>query len=252
MSETTHSSNLELSLPFSSLPGFVRLQWHALSSGAAQGDLSACIIDFDTKAFAPIAFRLALIACPSDIASSVPKRQAEYFFGRLAARSALAPLGYARFEVYTGSMREPVWPEGVVGSISHSCCRAVAVATSKQGLCGIGLDIEGPLDAAELEALRDTVIDDTELALIAFAPMHESTALRIVFSAKESLFKAVSANVGRYFGFEAARLSDFDVERQRVWFQIRENLCPALYPGIICGVDFCLLHDGSVLTSFAC
>ncbi|MBG6082457.1 4'-phosphopantetheinyl transferase family protein [Rubrivivax gelatinosus] len=230
------------------LPGFIGLRWQALSA-SLPGDPSACIVDFDATTFEPIAFELALLSCPPDVAASVPKRQAEYFFGRLAARLALAPLGHAGFEVRSGPMREPIWPEGVIGSISHSSGRAAAVARSRRGRSGVGLDLEVPPDAAAIEALLATVVDDAERARIALVPMHESTVLTIVYSAKESLFKAVSASAGRYFGFEAARLSNFDVGRQRVSLEIREDLGPRLQPGITCAVDFLLLDDGTVLTS---
>ncbi len=248
LSRTTCSPKYEFSRTPGQLPGFIGLRLQALPS-SLPGDPCACIVDFDATEFEPIAFELALLSCPPDIAASVPKRQAEYFFGRLAARLALDPLGHAGCEVRRGSMREPIWPEGVIGSISHSSGRAAAVAWPQRRRRGVGLDLEVPPDAAAIEALLTTVVDDAERARIALVPMHDRTVLTIVFSAKESLFKAVSASVGHYFGFEAVRLSDFDLERRLVSLEIRENLCPRLQPGTTCVVHFLLLDDETVLTS---
>ncbi|WP_244171285.1 hypothetical protein [Xanthomonas populi] len=68
------------------------------------------------------------------MARSVRKRQAEYFFGRLAARQALQHQALVVTGTYpyiaTGSSREPIWPAQVIGSISHTNQLAAAAAAS--------------------------------------------------------------------------------------------------------------------------
>lgn len=100
---------------------------------------------FDAARFQPQAFAAAAIACPDSIARSVRKRQAEFLFGRLAARLALgAALGpvQAQAEIAIGTAREPCWPAGSLGSISHGdgCAAAVALAAGQHQ--GIGIDLE--------------------------------------------------------------------------------------------------------------
>lgn len=73
-------------------------------------------------------FDSAGLECPPHVARSVVKRQAEYYHGRLCARRALQSIGIHDFTVHTGKQREPVWPPGVIGSISHNGEFAVAVA----------------------------------------------------------------------------------------------------------------------------
>ncbi len=70
-------------------------------------------------------------------------RAAEFRAGRTAARMALERLGVDGCAIPVGEGGEPIWPPGVVGSISHSCglC-ACAVAPSDLYLC-LGVDVEG-------------------------------------------------------------------------------------------------------------
>src|SRR5208282_5779110 len=51
---------------------------------------------------------------------SVPKRAQEFAAGRVCARRALAELGVVDFPLRVGEDREPLWPEGTVGSITHT------------------------------------------------------------------------------------------------------------------------------------
>jgi 4'-phosphopantetheinyl transferase EntD len=50
---------------------------------------------------------------------SVEKRWREFAAGRSCARKALAASGHAPVAVLQGAGREPVWPQGIVGSITH-------------------------------------------------------------------------------------------------------------------------------------
>lgn len=52
------------------------------------------------------------------VARAVPKRRDEYAAGRNCARAALARLGVHDFALLAGSAREPIWPEGVIGSMT--------------------------------------------------------------------------------------------------------------------------------------
>src|SRR5512134_460449 len=82
------------------------------------------------------------------VARAVDKRRREFAKGRACARAALARLGCVAGPLLTGSEREPLWPDGVVGSVTHtdSYC---AVAVVRSAACaGLGIDAElaEPLD----------------------------------------------------------------------------------------------------------
>ena len=76
------------------------------------------------------------------IAAFVPARRREFAQGRLCARRALADLGIRHFPLLPGKDRAPIWPPGVVGSLTH-CGGTCAVAVARDDkLAGVGIDIE--------------------------------------------------------------------------------------------------------------
>ncbi|WP_089103864.1 4'-phosphopantetheinyl transferase family protein [Streptomyces hyaluromycini] len=147
------------------------------------------------------------------IASAVPRRRAEFTTARVCARRALARLGVAAAPILSGAQREPIWPDGVVGSITHCAgYRAAAIGRSTR-FTTIGIDVEPnePLPGGLLEHVslpqergRQTRADGTHLD-------------RLLFSAKESAYKAWFPLARRWLGFEQAAITlesdgTFDVE----------------------------------------
>lgn len=123
------------------------------------------------------------------IAGASEKRRREFVTGRLLARQVLAEFGLDCCEVPAGQDRAPIWPEGFVGSISHtnSLC-AVAVAQSSGGVAAIGLDIEEirslPVD------VRDEIMDRQEREQLPLVNVNGvDLAGMILFSAKEAAYK---------------------------------------------------------------
>ncbi|MGL0786178.1 4'-phosphopantetheinyl transferase family protein [Xanthomonas translucens] len=214
---------------------------------------------FDAERFRLQAFAAAAIACPDSVARSVRKRQAEFLFGRLAARLALGEaLGpaQAQAEITIDATRAPRWPTGSLGSISHSggCAAAVALPAS-QGR-GIGIDLERLLAPTAREAVLGVAIDTTETSLLAAAADAQwphDALLTALFSAKESLFKAAFGAVGRYFDFAAARLCAVDLAQQRLRLRLTETLCAQFVEGQRCEIGFARLDLDTqlVLTHYA-
>ncbi|NUR63823.1 MAG: 4'-phosphopantetheinyl transferase superfamily protein [Catenulispora sp.] len=143
------------------------------------------------------------------IARAVEKRRREYITARHCARLAMARLGLPPVAIGTGGNREPLWPAGVVGSMTHcDGYRAAAVARSVD-VPGLGIDAE-PHGALPTGVL-DTIARPDEV------PMLEALAAarpqvwwdRLLFSAKESVYKAWYPVAERWLGFEEASL---DVE----------------------------------------
>jgi len=113
---------------------------------------------------------------------SVPKRRLEFARGRAAARHALSELGVPRQAIPVGPGRQPTWPEGFVGSITHCEGLVAAVAASAVHLSALGIDAE-PARALPPET-RELVLHDSEMSP---DPLMEM----MVFSAKESIHKAL-------------------------------------------------------------
>lgn len=145
------------------------------------------------------------------VARAVESRRREFLAGRLAARRAMAELGLPAAAIPLGPDRAPVWPEGVVGSISHTGTACLAVVARAGTLRSVGIDLETdePLPP-ELEA---AICRPEEIAWLAAQPPAERGRLaKLIFSAKEAAYKCQYPLTRTLFGFEALRVR-MDVER---------------------------------------
>jgi 4'-phosphopantetheinyl transferase EntD len=144
------------------------------------------------------------IALPEELAllgGAVAARRAEFITARHCARQALLRIGAPDGPILRGPKREPVWPAGIVGSITHCTGYRAAAVAHADDILTIGIDAEPH------EAIRDRVVErilrDEERAWLAAAPagIHWD---RLIFSAKESVYKAWFPLAQAWLGFEDA------------------------------------------------
>lgn len=226
------------------------LSWPVTAASVATPvTLAVHLIGFCAATFDVAAFVHAAIALPPDVARSVRKRQAEFFHGRLAARLALAHAGLPVADIGKGANREPLWPAGAVGSITHNSRRAGAVVLPAAAWQGIGIDLESPAPPELQDSIAALAVDAAELALLA---AHEHLLARdallpLVFSAKESFYKAVYGAVGRFFDFSAVRVHALGPG----WldFVVAEPLCAQWPVGAAARAHWRVLDDGDLLTA---
>jgi 4'-phosphopantetheinyl transferase EntD len=141
------------------------------------------------------------------VAKAVDKRRREFTTARACARAALAQLGVPPVALLPGERGAPQWPEGIVGSITHCSGYRAAVVARSGALASVGIDAEpnaplpkGVLPAVSLAAERDM--------LAGLAAGHPGVSWdRLLFSAKESVYKAWFPLTRRWLGFEDAELS---------------------------------------------
>lgn len=135
------------------------------------------------------------------IAKALVVRKREFIAGRSCARRALRRLGVGVSSIPVGSGREPVFPDGIVGSITHTRTHCAVAAASRSRYRSLGLDVE---DAVELPLeLHALVMGEEERASVArHVPASGGLLARILFSAKESFYKAQFGVTGRWVGFE--------------------------------------------------
>ncbi len=141
------------------------------------------------------------------MARAVPRRRGEFAAGRACARAALAQLGLPAAPILPGPRGAPQWPAGVVGTITHcDGYRASAVAHARDVLT-LGLDAEpdGPLPGGVLDAVSLAEERDRLPGLAAAAP-HVPWD-RLLFCAKEAVYKAWFPLAGRWLGFEEAAIT---------------------------------------------
>ena len=143
------------------------------------------------------------------IANAVDKRRREFTTARACARAALAKLGIAPVPIVPGLRGAPQWPSGVVGSITHCAgYRASAVALDRD-IVTIGLDAE-PHETLPDGVLGAVASPDEQARLTALAASVPLMCWdRMLFCAKETVYKAWFPLTSRWLGFEDAAI-DFD------------------------------------------
>lgn len=209
---------------------------------------------FDLAAFRPQCFAEQGMALPDELQNAVAKRQGEFLAGRLAARLALRPYGLGDETVVIGQAREPRWPAGMEGSISHSqlAGQGMALCAVRPGRAGLGLDLEAWLDESQTAQLWPGILDEEEwgrlVAGAAAADLSLAEGLTLVFSAKESLFKALYPRVGRYFDFLDA--SWLAMGAQSINLSLKTRLTAELPAGWHCTLHWQRL-PGGLLTLLA-
>lgn len=185
---------------------------------------------FDLKGFSQSLFDRLNIPCPVQLHKAVDKRRAEFLAGRAVAKAALNTAGVAETDIPIGQGRAPLWPLGVSGSISHTNTKCIALVTRATGM-QIGVDIEEIAEGSSLEAIFKVALDATEAGLIhkqnEIAPNLLST---LIFSAKETLFKALYPTVGEYFGFDCAQFCTVS-EDDILTLRLTKTLHPTLGRG---------------------
>ena len=140
------------------------------------------------------------------IARAGPKRKREFTMGRLCARRALAGLGIEDHPLLVGPDRMPLWPDGIIGSLSH-CGDFCAVAVARrEEIIGLGLDVEkaGPLD----EKTTARICGGEERARAgSLARRTPENWSKLIFSAKESVYKCYYPLTGNKLWFQDVEIT---------------------------------------------
>ena len=172
------------------------------AAGVDPANLAAAELYSDPPGLTPLPEEEPLIA------RSVPKRRNEFITARHCARLALQQLGQQPVPIGKGEKGEPCWPDGIVGSLTHTQGFRGAVVGRQSAVRSVGIDAE-PHDV-----LPDGVLD----AVTIVDERHEIAALpddlhwdRISFCAKEATYKAWFPLTRRWLGFEDAHVV-FDID----------------------------------------
>lgn len=151
---------------------------------------------------------------PAALERAIDKRRREYLAGRISAAYALGQLlGPAALEgeVVGDDDDVPRWPEGVVGSISHGAGFGFAAVAAADRYRGLGVDVERVVSAEQAGRLGPRVLNEREMSLRqgGAGGLTEAEMFTLVFSAKESAYKALFPRCRQVLGF-----SDVELERR--------------------------------------
>ena len=141
------------------------------------------------------------------------KRRAEFTMGRIYAHGALSRFGLESEPILRNpETREPCWPDSVWGSITHSAGFAAVAVGLKKDIKGVGIDMESFSRSVDFNIRRHVCVD-SELEWLESLPTKQANrALRIIFSAKESIFKCLYPGTKTYLTFKDAAVSVNETE----------------------------------------
>jgi 4'-phosphopantetheinyl transferase EntD len=156
------------------------------------------------------------------------KRRAEFTIGRIYAHGALSRFGLESEPILINpETREPCWPDSVWGSITHSAGFVAVAVGLKKEIKGVGIDLESFSRSVDFK-IREHVCVDSELEWLESLPTKQANrALRIIFSAKESIFKCIYPSTKTFLSFKDAAVSVNETEKNFT-FTIFKS-----FPGII-------------------
>lgn len=170
-----------------------------------QSEWVVCIVQYDKSLFPESLYPIQVL--PYSIQKAHFSRQAEFVAGRFAAKIALALLGESH-QIGINLDRSPNFPPHLIGSISHCENYAVAVVERKEklGAHHIGVDIQRLLSSQEVKDTHAFIAKEEEIALLVQTGLSRNEAVTLLFSAKESLYKAIYPQVQEILEFDVVRL----------------------------------------------
>ncbi|MDE2851129.1 MAG: 4'-phosphopantetheinyl transferase superfamily protein [Acidobacteriota bacterium] len=154
------------------------------------------------------------VSLPAALEGAIDKRRREYLAGRISAGYALRQLlgpDASEDEIVGDDDDVPRWPEGVVGSISHGAGFGFAAVAAADRYRGLGVDVERVVSAQQAGRLGARVLNEREMSLRhgGSGDLTEAEMFTLVFSAKESAYKALFPRYRQVLGF-----SDVELERR--------------------------------------
>ena len=170
----------------------------------------------------PASLRALLDAAEVEaMASWAAPRRRTWIAGRAALRTALVRSGLAAPAIGSDDRGAPVMPAGVVGSVSHKERVAVALVAQADpgGGARIGVDVE--LDAPlRIDIARKVLTEDEQGEIAALPDAERLAEVRLRFSAKEAIYKALDPFVRRYVGFQEVSVTPQPDGLARVQLQL--------------------------------
>jgi 4'-phosphopantetheinyl transferase EntD len=143
----------------------------------------------------------------AQLGNAVPKRRFEFGTVRACAREAMRVLDVAPAAILPGPKREPLWPDGIVGSLTHCAGYRAAALARTSDFETIGIDAEPHLPAPD--GVLGAIAIPAELGRMAGLKAEDPKICwdRLLFSAKETTYKAWFPVTRRWLGFEDADIT---------------------------------------------
>lgn len=172
-----------------------RIPWEALLPGSvvvasAEHDVAGVLLGDERDA----------------VATALPGRRAEFVTGRVLGRRALAALGVRPASIPVARSGAPVWPPGVVGSITHCVGHRACAVGRRDEHAGIGIDATParPLPGGVLARVADLASAPVAAGLEALRAAGVASPDSVLFAAAEAVAKARTSAHGGWHGIDGA------------------------------------------------
>jgi 4'-phosphopantetheinyl transferase EntD len=158
------------------------------------------------------------------IAHAVPARRRDYAAVRSCARACLQRLGYTPVPILPGAGGAPMWPAGIRGSMTHCAGYAAAAVAPVRQILAIGIDAEP--DAPLPDGVINLVATPAEQDHLAGMQLASGTPHwdRLLFSAKEAVYKAWFPLVGEWLDHQEAEIHFHPQDRTFTTLLSRDGL----------------------------
>jgi enterobactin synthetase component D len=145
---------------------------------------------------------------PEGLQDAAQVRKQEFIAGRYCAIQAAKNIGLTIESLPRASTREPIWPLGITGSISHSKQMAISCISKSSDYLSLGIDSEELIKPKIASEVAATIGTQDELAFL--ASLDFSFGLTVMFSAKEALYKALFPLARTFIDFKDVKLISLD------------------------------------------
>ena len=147
------------------------------------------------------------------IVRAVEKRRLEFAASRLLARRVLQRMGRPPAEITSSKSRAPIWPQGVVGSITHTRNFVAVALAEASDVRSVGIDAEERRPIKE--NLWKRICSESELRELERDKANMAERVGLFFSAKEAFYKAQFPITETFLGFH-----DVEVHLDQGHFEI--------------------------------
>jgi len=156
------------------------------------------------------------------LGSAVLQRRQEFAAGRLCARRLLAEFDILNFPVKAANDRQPLWPDTLVGSITHTAGFCAAVVAKRRLLRAVGIDCE-VVGSVKVQVWRSICVPHEILWLRSLPELEQAAAATLIFSAKEAFYKCQYPLVREQLNFHDANVEVRAWGPSRGAFKIHAN-----------------------------
>ena len=152
----------------------------------------------------------------ASVDKAVLSRRQQFTAGRTLARTAWQGLGQAPAPLLNDAQRVPIWPRGIIGTITHTqtWCAAAVARAGEITVLGADVELASPLETN----LWDRICRPEERAFLQAQPEPLRGLLaKAVFSAKESIYKALYPSVRVFLDFQGMHIALVPGPSEGLW-----------------------------------